>query len=481
MTSSVEPTNILSLHVIESFIDKETTLVSITLREKIRKLAKRREVYRGSWQNKTVIIKCYLPNSKQQKDVQREWAHLKKLYSLGLKVAKPLLIGSERNGTFCIVIEEIKEGIDLQTLLFNKTHERSLRHLIFQELMTILAQQHAAGVYQSDNHLGNLLWDGNTLYAVDASSFCFEKAPLNLAKCAENLAWLFIAGKMSWEDELETFLSVYLDELNNATLEKQLKEKLFKKMPSLRKKRLLKYLKKTNRSSSAFEKKQCFNRTILFDRTLPSTLQQALLEKPDLLVTNSPIIKNGNTSTVASFTFEGCDYIIKRYNPKPFFYCLRHYFFPSRARRSWCCGLAWQLLGLPSPYPYACVEEKKGFLINKAFIVFEKVDGERLDVFVSQHKEKPEQLHTVAKQLAELWQLMGKVKAIHGDMKASNLLVSKEGGLSMIDFDHAYFFAPDFYYQWKRRKEWARFLENWKNEPVLMELFNKALTANGRK
>lgn len=124
---------------------------------------------------------------------------------------------------------------------------------------------------------------------------------------------------------------------------------------------------------------------------------------------------------------------------------------------------------------------KKGFLINKAFIVFEKVDGERLDVFVSQHKEKPEQLHTVAKQLAELWQLMGKVKAIHGDMKASNLLVSKEGGLSMIDFDHAYFFAPDFYYQWKRRKEWARFLENWKNEPVLMELFNKALTANGRK
>lgn len=464
----------VTLTLTEKLSGIKECVIEITLERTLRELAGRRSVHKGQWGSTFIVAKRYLAHPKQSRDRQQEWKHLKKLYTLGLNVPEPLCWGVDNTGAEIVLLRYLENGQNLQDYLFANC-PRQERQEIFQQLMETLAGHHRAGLWQRDIHLGNFIWDGEQLYALDAASFKFASAPLSLALCAKNLARLFVAGKWSWTREMWKELPVYTEKMGRPEWVEPLGRKLCQWVPHFRKKRLIRYLKKTRRSCSAFEKHDSMRTTLLTERALPSALRKQLLEDPDHLIEAGKLIKDGNTCTVAEFDSDGRTYIIKRYNLKPLFYRIGHIFHSSRALKSWSSGHGWRLIGLPTPRPWACLEEKNGCLRGRSFLLMEKDFGTPLQPFISKHHSELDLLNTVAAGFVEIWQAWKLLKASHGDLKASNILVSGKGALSFIDLDSFCFFLSPFFYRKNRKKDYHRFMRNWQETPEVAAFFRERI------
>ena len=468
----------ITLTVTERFRGIEECMMEITLQFTFRKLKGRRSVDRALWGSTPIVVKRYFPHPKQSRDRQREWERLKKLYSLGLDVPEPLCWGVDNTGAEVVVLRYLENGRNLEDYLFADCSQQE-RQVIFQQLMEVLATHHRAGLWQGDSHLGNFIWDGEKLYALDAASFKFVSGSLNLALRAKNLAQLLVAGKWSWTEEMWEALPFYTEKMGRSEWIEPLKKKLGQWIPYLRKKRLKGYLKKTRRSCSDFERQRSRGKCLLTERILPAALKQQFAENPDRLIQDGEVIKAGNTCTVAAFEMGGQAYILKRYNLKPLFYRICHIFHTSRALKSWSSGHGWRLIGLPTPRPWACLEERRWPLRGRSFLLLEKDFGTPLEAFVSEHWNQPDLLSMVTATFAQVWRAWGQLKAFHGDLKASNILVSEEGSLSFLDLDSFRFFLSSFCFRRKRKKDYCRFIRNWQENPEVAALFHERIGRDG--
>ena len=460
--------------------------LEVTLDTLLRDLPGRRQVWsahcKGTQALPPLLIKRYTPHSHQERDRQREWTNLKKLYALGLTLPPPLFTGQEADGTTIVALRYIKDARTLRDSLFDNSPEAASKpqqgHL-FRRLLETLGVQHRAGVWQSDPHLENFLWQPPHLYALDAAGFRFHHCPkrlgLNHRTRVHNLAQIFIQVPYTYESELWDAIPAYLQHHPHLSVTR-LSQSLRRRLPLHRKRRLVRYIKKTQRSCSAFEHSHFHNRHLLCDRKLPTTLKTHLCRDPDNLIAQGKIIKNGTTATVAEIHSEdGQTYILKRYNPKPVSYRLSHICTHSRARRSWINGNAWRLLGLPTPRPWACVEEKQGPFTVRSFLLTAKDTGKTLLEFARQHQHHPQTLYATAVAFTHVWHAWRALRAVHGDLKATNILVDPQGQPSFIDLDSFHFFLPPILYRARFKKDLHRFMQNWHNNPAVAVIFSKAL------
>jgi serine/threonine-protein kinase RIO1 len=72
--------------------------------------------------------------------------------------------------------------------------------------------------------------------------------------------------------------------------------------------------------------------------------------------------------------------------------------------------------------------------------------------------------------LRRSFSLMAAHRAVHGDLKANNLLVSESGEVSFIDLDAAEFLLPKATWKARREKDRLRFMANWNNDPEIARL-----------
>ena len=338
-----------------------------------------------------------------------------------------------------------------------------------------IAEQHQRGVWQRANHLDNYLWDGEQAYALDAASFRFCNRPLSPQQRIANLALLFANIDLPYSAEAQEACSIYQ---RHASKKGQAIDHPLSR-PRVgcrhRRSRLRQYQKKTIRSCTAFAKTVERDQILWCDRQLPTATQRQLLQQPDQLIANGRILKNGNTCTVVAVTLGGYTYILKRYQRKPLLYQIRHVLLGSRARHSWTQMLAARLFGLLVPQPRACLEERRGPLVTRAFLLMDKVPGIPIDQWVARHQQDAASLRRLGETFAGLWSGLGALRARHGDMKASNLLVDDSSEITLIDFDHAAFFLPPGLYCYYRRKDWRRFMKNWQNHPAVAAIFHESV------
>ena len=466
-------TDPLTLIVTESLVDASLKKAIIKLGSSLREFPQRRSVNRGVWDGQAIVVKRYWPHCKQQRDIQREWAALKRLHALNLPIPKPLFMG--KSGTvFCTVTRYCEGAVTFKTAL-EQADSSSKRESLLRHLFDHIALQHSLGLYQQDNHLDNYLWDGQSLLSLDASSFYFgSQHPLAFQKRLKNLALLLANIDLPWEKEAEMALATYWKRL--PTARSQLEVKLAQAIPEQRRYRLRRYLKKTQRTCTAFISQSQAGYSFLCDRKLTASAQNAFRFQLDALIEQGELIKDGNSSTIAEIRVDQRHYVVKRYQAKSLFYRLRRSLYPSRARRSWMLAQGCLLYGIPAPLPWACLEEKQGALVKRGFLVMDKVSGIPLDRFIESHLEEPIVLKKIAQQFAALWAMMGKLKVAHGDMKATNLLVSADGQqMVLIDLDHFSFFLPPLLFSLRRRRDKRRFMQNWQARPGVEALFRASL------
>lgn len=436
---------------------------------RLRHLPGRRTVWRATCGGREVLLKIYHRHPKQTRDADAEWENALRLAAAGVEIPAPLFRATTAGGGVVVAFNYIGGGRTLDRCLETDADTAGALRRVF----ALHARQHNAGCYQADDHLGNYLCHGDRIYMLDAGTCVFRDAPLPLRDRLHNLAMLVANIPLPFHRQVEATLADYLNlcppEIDRDLLARRLKHAV----PVAVQTRLRKYLRKTRRSCSEFEREDRAGKTWLACRDLPAGLKQLLLDDPDQFFTGAPLLKDGNTCTVAEVVYEGSAYVLKRYNRKPPGYRLTHTFLAPRALRSWTAGHVLNLFGIRTPRPLACLLLKSGPLLDRGYLLMEKVSGAPL------HKIEASRITAdgsrIPAALARRWMELDTIGATHGDMKASNFIVDDHGQLALIDLDGLKFNRSPREHERRRGKDMKRFMKNWQGTPELAEAFRRAI------
>ena len=203
------------------------------------------------------------------------------------------------------------------------------------------------------------------------------------------------------------------------------------------------------------------------------------LKNPDLALSGPEchIIKNDNTTTVGLIVRDSHKFSIKRYNTKNTWHRLRRTVRSSRAENCWHFTQALRNLDIAVAPAVAWIQEIQMGLKGRSWFVSEFVDGiSCLDYFKGD--VSPTEAQKTLSEIVEILCKLRHERISHGDLKASNILLSSHGPV-LIDLDGMRQHKTESTFQQAARKDINRFLRNWQNNPVLLATARQLLSAQG--
>ncbi len=184
------------------------------------------------------------------------------------------------------------------------------------------------------------------------------------------------------------------------------------------------------------------------------------------------IRKFGTRSVVGRYESAKSDLVLKYYYPRSPLKRLTYGLRGSRAVRSWTAGLAFSFAGIPTAAPLALLEWRScGLLLDKSFLAVRHLPGIPLDDFARRHGDDPASLEPLAGNLRDIFSRMALLRIAHGDLKASNIIVDDDGGISFIDLDAATILTPENQWSAGRARDIRLFRENWLDLPGAAAVF----------
>jgi serine/threonine protein kinase len=104
----------------------------------------------------------------------------------------------------------------------------------------------------------------------------------------------------------------------------------------------------------------------------------------------------------------------------------------------------------------AYLEQHKGWLVWKSYLVTEYVDGRNLSVLEQDSNVPQQRLSIIMGQIEELLERLGKYRITHGDLKHTNILITQNGPI-FTDLDSMRVHRLKSTYKFKRAKDLTRF------------------------
>jgi hypothetical protein len=207
----------------------------------------------------------------------------------------------------------------------------------------------------------------------------------------------------------------------------------------------------------------------------PADLVEQLWTDPDRLVARGAMLKDGDRCTVVRLDTDGGRGVLKRFNLKGPLHTATHGVLRSRAM--WCWRSAHRLreMGFLTPSPWAMLERRFGALRGRSYFLGEHVEGTSIETLI--RARRADELHDLARQMAELFRRLGEHRVAHGDLKASNFLQDAAGRIWMIDLDGVRFGLPPLIYERRRATDRRSFLRNFVDAPEKLAVFESALDA----
>jgi tRNA A-37 threonylcarbamoyl transferase component Bud32 len=184
-----------------------------------------------------------------------------------------------------------------------------------------------------------------------------------------------------------------------------------------------------------------------------------LVNEPEITIGQAKFLKRGNTATVVKVHNKDSDWTIKRYNIKDFRHRFSRCWRPSRACVSWQGAHRLALLGIATPQPIAMRENRSGRFRKEAYLVTEYIEGKNLQSWLLS-LSKNQVPNWLGKEVLRLFDILWHSKVSHGDMKASNFIVS-ENILYMIDLDTLQWHSSEESMNQAFTRDIERFMENW--------------------
>ncbi len=461
----------VTLRVIHSSQALTATVVTLQLDKVLRLLPQRREVYAGqlSGFKRAVVAKRFLCHPKQLRDWRREWRGLIKLTKLGLSAPTPLCVAQEQDGAAVwVIMDRIDAAVSVQDVCLNGAFEERME--LIQQLAKLVDAAHRVGVRQGDQHVDNWGWDGVRLYLLDAGSIQFSGSALPARARLSDLAGICVtldpAAERAFREAIQT---EYL--LDDVHLKDRLLYHLEEAIGALQKKRSQRYFKKTRRCCSEFVRVENAAYRALYLRHTTPGLIDSLLADPDALMVNGERLKSGNTCTVQGISYGGQDYVLKRYNQKALLYQLRHMCSDSRALTSWSAAWLLEMAFIPTARTIAVYEDRRRYLPGLCYLLMERIKGQLLPDYIESCADDAARIKALADAFAQIWASLARLRAVHGDLKATNLIVGEDGRLSLLDLDVFRFGLGARAFARGRSRDRKRFMKNWAERPELIQLF----------
>jgi len=195
------------------------------------------------------------------------------------------------------------------------------------------------------------------------------------------------------------------------------------------------------------------------------------LESLCLSIDITDLIKNDKTTTLSKVQSDIGELVIKRYNTKNIWHGIRRNFQKSRASNCLRMSRIFNSVGINVAEPIAVVESKKGIFSGRSWFISRYVPGTMLIDCIDDDIDMQD-LENISNKIFEIFSLLKTNKLSHGDMKATNLLVT-DNSLVAIDLDAAKLHSVDGFHQSALYRDKARFLKNWNsNLPVKNHFIN---------
>lgn len=342
---------------------------------------------------------------------------------------------------------------------------------VLGEALSVIAQLHARGLWQSDLHLDNLLRHDGRLWVIDGGGVQLETSgkPLSRQRVLENLGVFFAQLPAELEPFIEELLIHYL--LVNGEHALPL-EALLSEIARVRRWRLRDYLKKVRRDCSLFAA-QIGGFALRVVRREREAELSPLLADLDACIEAGHIFKTGGAATVASVVLANQTLVVKRYNIKNWLHWLKRFWRPSRAWHSWVEGNRLALLGIATPQPLAVIERRWCWLRSRAYLVTEHCAGQDLIArFAPYLDSAPPENELQA--LDKLFAALVRERISHGDLKGHNLFWD-DGRWSLIDLDAMCQHRLQSRFSKAFARDRARFLRNWPADTALHALLDQRL------
>jgi tRNA A-37 threonylcarbamoyl transferase component Bud32 len=170
-------------------------------------------------------------------------------------------------------------------------------------------------------------------------------------------------------------------------------------------------------------------------------------------------IKTSCVSDVYRTQWAGRDVVVKRYNHVGLGHSLRHSIKGSRARRSWINGRRLLRLGIPTPRPLAYIDEYRGLLLWRSYIVTEFVDGRRLSALLEDERVPHGAKRRIISQVLRLMHRLSVHGINHGDLKHTNILC-RAGKVILTDLDSVETHGWEWLHRRRQAVDMARFLRD---------------------
>lgn len=422
----------------------------------LRWLPGRRLVLKVRHHNATLLLKLFVPNKKGWRELSREQHGYRACIAAGVAVPLKKYISDNFAGCLAIAYEYLEDAE-----VFSLASKQQPQQV--QALLQLMVQCHVGGIYQQDIHTDNILQTPKGLYLIDLASVKGQPGqPLSAKKSLKNLARL-VSQFVPDEQRilLEKLCNYYqsrqwvFDAQAHSDF-KRLLDKAWHKRKDM-------YLSKCFRACTMTVYRKDKWQEYAFKRAFLKHIDITKIEGIDRLVEQGEKIKDGNSATVVLTELGGQRVVIKRYNMKSVGHFLKRCWRPSRAANAWRQGNLMNLLGIPTPAVLGFVEHRFGPLRKRAYLISEYVaDASELSqVYAEEAPKEPE-----LKQIRRIFNLMREYRLSHGDMKASNLLLTQSGEVELIDLDAMQEHRYDWTFERAFARDQQRFMKNWQKMPV---------------
>jgi len=439
----------------------------------LRDLKGKRRVYRGSWNDRAVIVKLFLNPQTAQRHWAREKAGVAALKSACVPTPELLFAGKLDDATPTLIFDFLP---DAQTSLqvWDSLTATDQRIEFLRQFVEVIASLHNAGFVQEDLHLENFLVSGGTIYAIDgdAVSNKGQGKALSNAVSSRNLALFFAQLPPKFDSLFDGAVQHYAG-LRKIPL-KEITDRLTIDLPVVRRRRRHKYVEKCYRSCSEFERSEFAGKIAIVRKDQSGANLAQFLKDPDAFLARGQLLKDGNSSTVVRVQGDNYDWVIKRYNIKSFWHWLSHCFRNTRAWTSWGNAHRLKISGIATPKAIAMIEKRFGPLRSTGYYVSEFIDGPHAESFFRDDTLPDKEKQQAARSFVELFELLRKLGIRHGDCKATNFLL-RDLVPWILDLDAMSECRSGARSEGVFRSDRERFLRNWQEQPELQQWFDEHL------
>lgn len=428
----------------------------------------RRLVVEGVWGGYTVVAKIFFHPRKAKLHFSQEfWGH-EQLQSADVPVAH-LLKASSIQGmpqVFVVIYKRLYPMKKLSHLFHESPDEVVWQYL--SQVQSLLIQLYQYDLCQTDTHWGNFVLVHDTIYVLDYTTIrpcCTADAEIG------NLAAFYANLPLNYSSFLEHLLQDYCYRRDVAQKDR-LSSRVKHRLGRIRWHKAKRILATCTRASKGYrqQKTKCY--WTVYDNSAITPALNKLLNEPERVLQNAPssILKSGQTTTVIRVWLDGQWYVVKRYNVQGWWHFLTHCCRRSRAMKSWRNGILLDRFDIPTAKPLAMIEKRIMGLKAQNYVIMQALRGETLDQYLLS-SQQPE---PVLQQTVEVLKQLAALKIRHRDLKAPNFIVNN-GAVFILDVDGMRIFRYNKHYKNVLKEELKRFRRNWRANPALLEVVDKAL------